>query len=215
MTDLIALFPLNLVLFPGASLPLHIFEPRYRLMINRCIDLEQPFGVVLIEEGLAEGGPVAEPQEVGTTAVLQNVLKFPDGRMILAAVGEQRFRITQIVQREPYMIANVEYLDDDLTPEAEVLARRARELYTRHHEALGQATGISQPIVELPDDPVALSYTLSAQFHIIDDSKQQLLEADVEDRLLALVDALERELRFLPPPSQQTNPTYDGPWTLN
>ncbi len=215
MTDVLALFPLNLVLFPGASLPLHIFEPRYRLMINRCIDLKQPFGVVLIEEGEAEGGPIADPQEVGTTAVLQNVLKFPDGRMILAAVGEQRFRIAQIVQREPYMIANVEYLDDNVSPEAEILAHRARELYVRHHEALSQATGVTQQMVELPDEPVALSYTLSAEFHIVDDSKQQLLEADLEDRLLALVDALERELKFLPPPSHQPQPTNDGPWSLN
>lgn len=215
MDNLIALFPLNLVLFPGASLPLHIFEPRYRLMINRCVQLEEPFGVVLIRDGEAEGGPVAEPHDTGTTATLQNVIKFPDGRMLLAAVGERRFRINQIVQREPYMVANVEYLEDEVTPEAHALADQARELYIRHAAALSQATGVAQPTAELPSNPSELSFVLSAEFHIVDDSKQQLLEADLDDRLLALVDALERELKFLPPPPRDSLPTYTGPWTLN
>ncbi len=215
MDNLLALFPLHLVLFPGATLPLHIFEERYREMIDRCIRLEQPFGVVLIREGAAEGDSAAEPYDIGTTAVIQNVVKLPDGRMLLAAVGDRRFRIVQIVQREPYLVANVDYLTDEMTAEAVEMADQVRTLYSKHRDALAHATGIAQQMDELPDDPLALSYQLSSQFRVIDYSKQQLLEADLEDRLAAIADALERELHLLPQESHGPLPTSTGPWTLN
>ncbi len=215
MDNLLALFPLNLVLFPGATVPLHIFEPRYRQMINRCIQLKQPFGVVLISEGEAEGGPVAEPHETGTTAIIQNVLTFPDGRLLIAAVGDRRFRIRRIVQREPYMVASVEYLTEDMTSDAASTVEEIKVLYNRHRDALTHATGVAQQMDELPDDPIALSYHLSSQFHILDDSKQQLLEADLDDRLAAIADALDRELRLLPQPPLAPQPASTGPWTLN
>ena len=160
MDTLLALFPLNMVLFPGVTLPLHIFEQRYRQMINRCVQLEQPFGVVLIREGEPQGGPVAEPHEVGTTAVIQNVLRFPDGRMLISAIGERRFRITSIVQHEPYMVGAVEYLSEDDSPDAGAMAEQIKALYIRHRDALTHATGIAQQMDELPDDPLALSYQL-------------------------------------------------------
>lgn len=215
MDTLLALFPLHLVLFPGATLPLHIFEERYREMIDRCIRLEQPFGVVLIREGSAEGGPSAEPYDIGTTAVIQNVVKLPDGRMLLAAVGDRRFRIVQIVQHEPYLVANVEYLTDEMTADAVETSDQVRTLYSKHRDALAHATGVAQQMDELPDDPLALSYQLSSQFRVIDYSKQQLLEADLEDRLAAIADALDRELHLLPQESQGPLPTSTGPWTLN
>ncbi len=215
MDNLLALFPLNLVLFPGMTLPLHIFEPRYRQMINRCVRLKQPFGVVLIREGAAEGGPVAEPHDIGTTAVIQNVLRFPDSRMLIAAVGDRRFRIMRIVQREPYMVASVEYLREDMTTEAATTVEQIRVLYNRHRDALTHATGVVQQMDDLPDNPIALSYHLSSQFRILDDSKQQLLEADLDDRLAAIMDALDRELRLLPQPPLAPQPAGAGPWTLN
>ncbi|HEX6289817.1 MAG TPA: LON peptidase substrate-binding domain-containing protein [Herpetosiphonaceae bacterium] len=215
MEQLLALFPLNVVLFPGAILPLHIFEPRYRQMISRCIQLKQPFGVVLIREGEEVGGPVAEPYTVGTTAAIQNVLRFPDGRMLLSAQGERRFRILQIIQDDPYLVASVEMLEDEIPPDAPELAAQVRELYLKHRDAVTHATGVTQPLEELPDDPVALSYLLSDQFRVVNYSKQQLLEADVEERLGAIAEAFDRELRFLPQPPQMPARTSDGPWTLN
>ncbi len=215
MDNLLALFPLNLVLFPGATVPLHIFEPRYRQMINRCAQLSQPFGVVLISEGVAEGGPVAEPHEIGTTAIIQNVLRFPDGRMLIAAVGDRRFRIRSIVQREPYMVASVEYLPEEMSPEAANTVEHIKVLYSRHRDALTHATGVTQQMDDLPNDPIALSYHLSSQFQILDDSKQQLLEAELDVRLAAIADALDRELRLLPQPPLIPHPGGTGPWTLN
>src|SRR5438105_9138369 len=84
------LFPLNVVLFPGAELPLHIFEPRYRLMINECYEQEKPFGVVLAQaesEILQE-----EPYSVGTMAEIEALDRLEDGRMNLIVKGTQRFR---------------------------------------------------------------------------------------------------------------------------
>jgi Lon protease-like protein len=215
MEQLLALFPLNTVLFPGATLPLHIFEPRYRQMISRCIKLKQPFGVVLIREGEDVGDPAVEPYLIGTTAVIQNALRFSEGQMLIATQGKQRFRVAQIIQRDPYLVASVEYMEEEITPEVPRLAEQVRELYTKHRNAVAHATGVTQPLEQLSEDPVALSYQLADQFRIINYSKQQLLEADIEERLTAIVDAFDRELRFLPQPPQMPSQTTDGPWTLN
>jgi len=214
MEQLIALFPLNTVLFPGAVLPLHIFEPRYKQMIGRCLQLNQRFGVVLIKEGKEVEGP-AEPYAYGTTASIQNALKFEDGRMLLMAVGEQRFRIKQIVEREPYLVASVELLQEHLTPQTARMCEHVRELYLRHHDALQHATGISEPVDELPDDPLKLASYLGERFHILLRSKQQLLEADLDERLAAIAHALESELRYLPQPTDTPPPSTEGPWSLN
>lgn len=219
MEPLLALFPLNKVLFPGETLSLHIFEPRYRQMISRCIQLKQPFGVVLIRDGeevASEEQPeTAEPYTIGTTAHIQQVLKFPDGRMLLSAVGGERFRITMIVQDEPYLVAEVERLPDEITPEAELAAREVRDLYTRHRHAMAHATGVAQDMDELPTDPIDVSFDLSARFKVVNDSKQQLLEADLDDRLTAIVDALNRELQLLPTVPNTPPRTHEGSWTLN
>ncbi len=214
MEQLLALFPLNTVLFPGAVLPLHIFEPRYKQMIGRCLQLNQPFGVVLIKEGREVGGP-AEPYAYGTTASIQNGLKFEDGRMLLMAVGEQRFRIKEIVQHEPYLVGSVELLEEDITPETASICEHVRELYLRHHDALAHATGITEPVDELPDDPLKLASYLADRFHILLRSKQQLLEVDLDERLAAIAHALEYELRYLPQPTDTPPPQTEGPWSLN
>lgn len=219
MEPLLALFPLNTVLFPGATLSLHIFEPRYRQMINRCVQLKQPFGVVLIRQGdevaSAEHPEPVEPYEIGTTAIIQQVLKWPDGRMLLSAQGGERFRITRIVQHEPYLVAEVEAIPDEVTPEAIAITEEVRTLYVKHRDAIAHATGVAQDMAELPDDPVGVSFELSDRFRVVNDSKQQLLEAELDDRLAAIVEALNHELRLLPRVTTTPPRTYEGQWTLN
>src|SRR5512147_2655499 len=87
------LFPLNTVLFPGMPISLHIFEPRYKLMIEQCIQIAQPFGVVLIREGVEALGPSAEPHQIGCSAQITQVERLEDGRMNIVAVGVERFQI--------------------------------------------------------------------------------------------------------------------------
>jgi len=84
---LIALFPLGLVLFPGAVIPLHIFEERYKLMINRCLESDGVFGVVLIRQGW-EVGPAAEPYDVGTFARIVKTERLDGGKLNLTLAGD-------------------------------------------------------------------------------------------------------------------------------
>ncbi len=214
MDQLLALFPLGAtVLFPGAQISLHIFEERYRLMINRCITLNEPFGIVLIREGQEVGG-TAEPYEVGTIAHITNAVRFNDGEMFITVEGHSRFQVQRTVQHAPYLVAMVEPLEDQAGTEHRIQAAHLRELYERYRNTVAHATGIAQSLDDLPDDPVAMAYQLSAQIQVPHLSKQQLLEADLETRLEALISALSDELRLLPPPSDR--PIMPGnSWSLN
>ncbi|HEX2173679.1 MAG TPA: LON peptidase substrate-binding domain-containing protein, partial [Dehalococcoidia bacterium] len=116
----IALFPLNVVLFPGMRLPLHIFEERYRLMIRRCLDEGLEFGVCLIQAGPEVGGP-ATPYQVGTLTHLRDVARLPDGRFNLLTEGTSRFRLLELTAEEPYLQAIVELLPE-VSPASENLA---------------------------------------------------------------------------------------------
>lgn len=105
----LSLFPLNTVLYPAAPLPLHIFEARYRALIQRCLMEEAPFGVVLIRQGEEANGPLAEPYAVGCSAAITRVERLEDGRLNLLTTGGERFRIHQVVQTVPYLRAEVEW----------------------------------------------------------------------------------------------------------
>ena len=93
------LFPLNVVLFPGMRMPLHIFEERYKTMIGQCVEREQPFGVVLIKEGKEVGDP-AEPFRTGTSARITRVARLEEGRMNIVTHGERRFELVEIRSRQ-------------------------------------------------------------------------------------------------------------------
>ena len=109
------LFPLHAVLCPGIALPLHVFEPRYRLLVDRCLALEVPFGIVLIREGREVGGDSVSIAAVGTLAEIRQAHRYPDGRYDLLVVGTGRFSIDAVdPEREPYLVARVTPLDDEL-----------------------------------------------------------------------------------------------------
>ena len=93
VTQRLRLFPLNTVLFPGAILNLHVFEPRYHQMISECLDSNEAFGVVLIREGAEAGDADVMPHEVGTTAEICDVTPLPAGRFYVSTTGRRRFRI--------------------------------------------------------------------------------------------------------------------------
>src|SRR6266436_7061778 len=122
------LFPLSIVLFPGEELPLHIFESRYRLMINECYEQEKPFGVVLVQpesDFLQE-----EPYSVGTMAEIKALDRLEDGRMNLIAKGTRRFRILSQHHEKPYLSGIVELYEDVAEPEQMLVvhANHARSL---------------------------------------------------------------------------------------
>jgi len=172
----IPLFPLNVVLFPGGFLPLHIFEERYKLMIQRCLDDESEFGVVLIKSGLEVGGN-AEPHAVGTAARVVNVKKEEDGRMNIMVTGRERFRINTVVLQQPYMEAVVEVVDDDSAgpPEAGLVSdvRQAVEEQIRLLHGL-RGGWVREP--NTPEDPAELSWLVCTLVQADNDVKQALLE---------------------------------------
>jgi Lon protease-like protein len=101
------LFPLNTVLFPGMVLPLHIFEDRYRLMIDRCLKEERPFGVVLIREGKETESSVV-PHVVGTTALIARASRLDDGCINVITIGSERFRLRALRYDQPYLSGEAE-----------------------------------------------------------------------------------------------------------
>ncbi len=123
----IPLFPLRSVLCPGVALPLHIFEERYRLMVNRCIERGEPFGVVLLREG-SEVGPLrGQVAAVGTTAAIRRAGTYPDGRLDILTVGQQRFRLEGVdTVSEPYLVGQVSLLDEPTGSEEEATDRAQR-----------------------------------------------------------------------------------------
>ena len=110
----IPLFPLNVVLFPNGLLPLNIFEDRYLLMIQRCLDNNLDIGIALIKSGVEVGGP-AEPHLVGTTARIIDSQTTDDGRINIAVTGRDRFLVDKITQESPYIEGTVSFLEEDRT----------------------------------------------------------------------------------------------------
>jgi len=135
------LFPLHLVLFPGMPLGLHIFEERYKQMINECLRNGEPFGVVAIRHGSDVGDPLPDIFEVGTAAHILQVEPLEGGRMNIVGVGQARFRIQCLHTDRPYLYADVEYLHlrDQRAPSLPPLMERVGLLVHRYLDVLRQA----------------------------------------------------------------------------
>jgi Lon protease-like protein len=125
----IPLFPLHTVLCPGIALPLHIFEPRYRLMIERCVEHSVPFGIVLIREGREVGSGNVAIAGVGTFAEIREATRLPDGRYDLLVVGSGRFTVEDVeLGKEPYLVGEVTALEDEVGDLAVATALAARTM---------------------------------------------------------------------------------------
>ncbi|MEO5964163.1 MAG: LON peptidase substrate-binding domain-containing protein [Candidatus Limnocylindrales bacterium] len=176
----IPLFPLHTVLSPGIALPLHIFEERYRAMVRRCLDTSTPFGVVLIREGSEVAPRDGRAQElalssVGTFAEIREASKYLDGRWDLLTVGTGRFVVREVIaDLEPYLLANVDELEDEVGDgdEAEVLMARVTRRFVDYLRLLQPRDGeAAEPIdvqveVEVPDldeDETALAGPFSSE----------------------------------------------------
>ncbi len=194
----IPLFPLGVVLFPHMPLPLHIFEERYRQMMRDCEAEGTSFGVVAIREGVEAMGP-ATPHPVGTLAQLRKVEKLDDGRYNLLVVGASRFRIVRISSRKPYLVGEVEYLEDtDGELVSAELARQVVTAFRSYADTLRQLSGQDPASIELPDDPELLSYLVAATLQVEVTRKQELLEMDAaRERLRGCLALLRREAVLL------------------
>ena len=199
----LALFPLHTVLFPGIPLHLHIFEPRYLLMIKRCLENNQPFGVVLIRQGEEAMGPLAQPYVTGCTARIAHTEHQKDGTLDLTMLGEERFHILELNYKEPYLLGKVEtwMLDQ---PHTLQLLRKLPPLKQQVVAYLRMITlliggEMDLASLQLPDEPLMLVDLAAALLQLPPNEKQPLLEAETANQLVTDVLRLyEREMCLLP-----------------
>lgn len=192
------LFPLDVVLFPGEDLPLHIFEPRYRLMINECNEQKTPFGIVLVQPDSKH--LIEEPYPIGTMAKIELLDRLDDGCMNLIARGLQRFRILELDRQKPYLSGHVEVYEDRAEPEdaQTTYANQANELFNAYLQILIEAIGKEVIEFTLPTVPEELSHFIAYFLDITNDRKQQLLElTSTTQRLQEEIEILHRELPIL------------------
>ncbi len=201
------LFPLNTVLFPASYMPLQIFEERYKLMLQHCLESDSTFGVALIKSGKEVGEP-AEPYQIGTTAKIVQTSPVSGGRIFVSVFGQQRFSIQEILQRKPYIKARVkilaEGLRDDVSPQ---LAAEVRSRLLEYLRTLETLRGGWVRDMALPDDALSLSYFVGGILDLQPLEKQKLLEAHpLAHRLLLESEAIAQEIEVL----KQTAPNPHG-----
>jgi len=194
----ISLFPLpNLVLFPHIVVPLHIFEERYKSMINACIDTGEVFGLVLLRAGADEESDETI-HRVGVTARIVKVERLDEGRMNILCEGEQKFRIYRFTQQTPFWRGAVDLIEDDERNATEALYEQVAELYRSVVDLSAKLSGAQEAELVLPDSSTDLSYMVSYVLDIESEDKQKLLEMDsTAERLRMLLAHLTDTLRKL------------------
>ena len=167
------LFPLpELVLFPGRPLPLHIFEFRYRMMMNTILEYDRRFGVLMIDPA---SGKIAD---VGCCAEIVHFERLPDDRMKILTLGQQRFRVLEYVREKPYRVGLVEWFEDKSTEQD--LHSKADEVSTLLEDVVTLSAKLTDQNIELPENlptlPTELSYWVAANLYGVASEQQALLE---------------------------------------
>lgn len=208
VTDQLPLFPLNTVLFPGMSMDLHVFEDRYRALVQHLLTIpdrsQRLFGVVAIREGYEVGSHgVQSLHRVGTVAQMTSVAPAEDGRFDIEVVGRERFRLESADASGAYLVGTLETMSDSTDPSAgptgtSEAATRARETFGVYRSRISNLRGVEVLDVDLPGDPVYLSYTLAATCMLTLPERQALLETgSADERLVMLRHAMHEEMRAM------------------
>ncbi len=167
------LFPLpEVVLFPSRPLPLHIFEYRYRIMMNTILEHDRRFGVLSIDP------TTGEIAEYGCCAEILHFQRLPDDRMKMLSFGQQRFKVLEYVREKPYRVGLVEWIEDK--PSAEDLSPMATEVEELLRDVVHLSAKLTSQKIELPDDlpssPTELSYWVASNLYGVASEQQALLE---------------------------------------
>jgi Lon protease-like protein len=208
VTDELPMFPLNTVLFPGMTVALHVFEERYRALVHHLLTIpdrsQRLFGVVAIREGYEVGSHgVQSLHRVGCVAQMTTVVPAEDGRFDIEIVGRERFHLQSMNASGPYLVGTVETMPDAADPAAgpggatkeAVSTRKTFEVY---RERISELRGADVLDVDLPEDPVYLSYTLAATCLLTLRERQALLETgSADERLVMLRHAMHEEMRAM------------------
>ncbi|MDQ6749098.1 MAG: LON peptidase substrate-binding domain-containing protein [Candidatus Dormibacteraeota bacterium] len=188
MAGPIPLFLLRTVLFPHMPLSLHVFEERYKQMLQDCLASGQSFGVVAIQEGEEVGGN-AIPCRVGTLARIVHVERLADGRVNLVITGATRFRVVRQVPGKPYLQADVEYLEEEAPPDGN-LTRRVKRAFEGYLAGLRRMAPNLASVPAISEDEV-LGYLVAAMVETPLRARQRLLEAQTP------AERMEMELKIL------------------
>jgi Lon protease-like protein len=175
----IPLFPLNLVLMPGAPQALHVFEERYKQMVNECLDESSEFGMILADE--------SGTRKVGCTAkIVELVRRYDDGRMVILVEGSRRFRLNNIMTGKPYYVGEVDYLEDGPEEDVSALAEECVALLERVVEAATEGSvGI-----EIEPPYRNLSFAIAGRIEFDLETRQSILELPTERERLTKVKEL-------------------------
>ncbi len=198
MTESLPLFPLNTVLFPGVSVPLHVFEDRYRALVHQLLRIEDPadrlFGSVAIREGYEVGERGGQSlHRIGCLLQLTEVDAHDDGTFDIVAVGRARLRLDSLDTSGPYLAGRIDVMpevSDEVDP---LIAERARLTFERYRETLSELRGEEVLAGPLPRDPTYLSWSLAATCLLTLKERQSLLEADDASVRLAMVTGMLRD----------------------
>ena len=183
---LLPLFPLHTVLFPGMEMPLRVFEPRYRRMLDDCMATEdRAFGIVLIRAGREVGG-AAEPHGVGTIAHIEEVRPLGDGTLAVSLEGRRRFRVIELVRERQYLSAMVQALDEPTGDDVERAAQDVRVAAQQTLRRLLALNGEWVARVPLSRDALKLSYSVAERLQLDLPVRQELLEAETTSARLSL-----------------------------
>lgn len=195
------LFPLDVVLFPGWPMPLNIFEPRYLEMVRFCVEEDEPFGIVLIEKGDAAFDTAVKPCRVGCKVKVTQVEKLEDGRLLIMAIGQSRFRIKSLHRDKPYLVGGV--VDFPFEEENRALLKTAvnsvHPLVVDYLTILARVNDNTQlDITQVPLDPEDLAFMASALLQAPLETKQSLLEAKRISSILNFLEiAYQHEVKML------------------
>ena len=174
MSSLLPIFPLELVLFPGVPLPLHIFEPRYKEMIAECLELKRPFGIVRASgEGVAEVGCTAE--------IVQVTKRYDDGRMDILTRGVERFELLSVNEDRSFLQGEVSVIEDEPDPAPDQVIEKA----VRLHAEIAKLAGTE--LSNTDERGTSLSFLLAGSLPLDLDFKQKLLTTVSEARRLDAV----------------------------
>jgi len=202
VADTLPMFPLNAVLFPGVSVPLSVFEDRYRALVHHLMRIDDPAERVFGSVGIREGYEVGEHgsqslYRVGVRLQLTEVESNPDGTFEVVAVGQERIQLDRLDTSGPFPVGHVDERPDPEASVSESILERARIAFTAYRAALADIR--ADPYSgTLPRDPTYLSWTLAAVAPLPMPERQALLEAeDAGVRLVMVTDLLRAELRAM------------------
>lgn len=195
--ELIPIFPLSTVLVPGMSLPLHIFETRYRQLVTDLLQLPEPerkFGVIAIKAGWEVGSDDTPAlHRIGTIAKVRKIKHLPEGNFDLITTGADRFSVGEILkERAPYLMARVDFLPPaDLTASDDLIGHAMRS-YLNYLRVIGETT--EAVYAQLPNQAGALANLLITTLNGNLQEQQQLLEMNsAQEKLSKLIKIFNRE----------------------